>query len=89
MSDGDRTSRVVAVYGSPRVDGMYLYVDAGDTALAAVPEALLARFGVPRHVMSVELWPQRRLARVDAAAVLAALDGAGYFLQLPPPRSRG
>lgn len=75
------------VYRSPRRAGLYLYVDAAE-GLARVPEALLERFGTPVKVLSFELTPERRLARVEAAAVLAALDAQGYFLQLPPQPGR-
>jgi uncharacterized protein len=63
---------------------MYLYVDAAED-LERVPEALLQRFGQPVEAIVLMLTVERRLARADAAAVLASIREAGYYLQLPPP----
>jgi len=73
----------VQVYRSPREDWLYLFVDAR-RGLDDVPEALLARFGEPVHVMELELTPERRLARADPAQVMAAIGEQGFYLQLPP-----
>ncbi|MFZ5654568.1 MAG: YcgL domain-containing protein [Pseudomonadota bacterium] len=71
------------VYRSSRRADLYLYVtEARD--LAPVPEDLLARFGTPELALCLELGPDRRLARADSGAVLAALRGCGWYLQLPP-----
>jgi uncharacterized protein YcgL (UPF0745 family) len=75
--------RRVVVFRSARVDGMYLFVDASER-LERVPPALLARFGAPLEVMSIDLEPSRRLARADAADVLAAISARGFHLQMPP-----
>ena len=77
-------SRLVRVYRSSKRPDMYLYVDYAEN-LARVPEALLARFGKPVPALSLKLTPERRLARADAAAVLAQIESAGFYLQLPPP----
>jgi uncharacterized protein YcgL (UPF0745 family) len=71
------------VFRSPRREGMYLYIDK-QQGLESLPEALLASFGQPESVMTLVLTPQRRLARADAAAVLAAIAECGYYLQMPP-----
>ena len=75
--------RLCAVYRSPRKEGMYLFVDR-DRPLEDLPDDLLAGFGAPQLALTLELTADRRLARVDAADVLAALDERGYYLQLPP-----
>ncbi len=74
------------VYRCRRQPEMYLYLRAdldpeGDT----LPAGLRERTGRLEEVMRLELHPQRRLARVDVARVLAALADSGWFLQLPPP----
>lgn len=74
------------VYRCRRQPEMYLYLREdldpdGDT----LPAALRERTGRLEEVMRLELHPQRRLARVDVARVLAALADSGWFLQLPPP----
>ncbi len=76
-------SRLVKIYRSPSVQGMYLYVDFRED-LQRVPEALLKRFGNPIEAMSLELTPVRKLARADADAVLRNIEEAGYYLQMPP-----
>ncbi len=71
------------VYRSPRRAEMYLYVDM-ERGLVDVPEPLLASFGEPEKALSLLLTPDRKLARADAAEVLAAIQQQGFYLQLPP-----
>ena len=73
----------VQIYRSPRKAEMYLYVDK-DRALQDVPDSLLASFGEPQPVMSLLLEPGRKLARADAAQVLAHISDHGFYLQMPP-----
>lgn len=77
--------KICSIYKSPRKDEMYLYVDKRDE-LSRVPEALLERFGEPVHVMDMPLTDKRKLARVDTAKVLEALDEPGFYLQMPPAK---
>ena len=79
----DDNRRLVSVFRSPRRDGMYIYVDRKD-GLTRVPEALRELFGTPGHAMDLLLTPGRKLARVDAAEVLAGIRDQGFFLQMPP-----
>ena len=76
-------SLLCQVYGSSRKEQMYLYVEKA-RGLADVPADLMSRFGEPREVMILLLDPQRKLARVDTAAVLASIADKGFYLQLPP-----
>lgn len=78
--------RLVQIFSSPRREEMYLYVDKA-AGLADLPEPLLARFGEPEPVMTLMLEPGRKLARADAAEVLAAIADRGFYLQLPPTAS--
>jgi uncharacterized protein YcgL (UPF0745 family) len=75
--------RLIQIYRSPRKQEMYLYVDKAND-LADVPEDLLLRFGEPEPVMGMMLDAGRKLARVDAAEVLAKIESQGFFLQMPP-----
>ena len=77
------TSRLCEVFRSPRREGMYLYVDRAE-GMARVPEALLQAFGTPQSALILKLETSRRLARADAAEVLAAVAEQGYYLQMPP-----
>jgi len=71
------------VFRSSRKQEMYLYVDK-IRGLVDVPDTLLAQFGEPVPVMLLQLTPEQRLARADAALVLASIDAQGFYLQMPP-----
>lgn len=71
------------IYKSALRADTYLFVPADDD-LSRVPEALLAHFGPPSLVMSLDLWSGRPLARADADTVLSQLRERGYYLQMPP-----
>jgi uncharacterized protein YcgL (UPF0745 family) len=73
----------VQIYKGSRKPEAYLYVDKA-AGMADVPEVLLAQFGEPEPVMTLLLDAQRKLARADAAQVLAKIEHQGYYLQLPP-----
>ncbi len=75
--------RICQIFRSPRKAEMYLYVDKAE-GLAKVPDTLLAQFGEPQAVMVLALDAGRKLARVQAAEVLAKIDSQGFFLQMPP-----
>lgn len=77
------TSPTCWIYRSSRKDEMYLYLRERDN-FDPVPDNLRRLFGRPVFVMALDLDPDRRLARVDAAQVAEQLQRAGYFLQLPP-----
>jgi len=73
------------VYGSRREAEMYLYVERS-TGLSRVPDELMTRFGEAREVLTLKLHADRKLARVRAGDVLAAIKERGYYLQLPPDK---
>lgn len=76
-------TRLVKVFKGDRKPGAFLYVDFTD-ALDGVPEALLVQFGETTEVLSLQLTPDRKLARADAGDVLAQIEATGFYLQLPP-----
>jgi len=71
------------VYASSKHVEMYLYL-ASESGFAAVPVALLQRFGKPRLVMQLQLAQQGNLARESIHKVRHNLQSQGYHLQLPP-----
>ena len=71
------------VWRSTRRTLTYLYL-AEHCAFDDLPADLRNTFGEPRHVMDLELSPERRLAREDARRVMANLAERGWHLQLPP-----
>jgi len=80
------SERLVEIFRGTRKAESYLYVDKAQ-GLADVPEVLLAQFGEPRSVMTLMLDPQRKLARANAAEVLAKIEEQGYYLQMPPTQA--
>ncbi len=62
---------------------LYIYVRRED-ALTRLPEDLLAKLGNMSEVLTMKLTPERKLARVKAADVLAAIASKGFYMQLPP-----
>jgi uncharacterized protein len=76
-------SLLCQVFRSSRKQEMYLYVDKA-RGLQDVPDTLLAQFGDPALVMLLNLTPQYRLARADAALVIASIETQGFYLQMPP-----
>ncbi|MFV8817398.1 YcgL domain-containing protein [Haliea sp. E17] len=75
--------RLVEIFCSSRRAEMYLYVDRAK-GFEDIPEALMQQFGEPRSIMLLMLEPGRKLARADAAEVLAQIEARGYYLQIPP-----
>lgn len=69
------------IYRSNRKLDTYLYLAARDD-FSVIPAALLRVFGPPEYSFSFDLEPERKLAREDAAAVIANLKEQGYHLQL-------
>lgn len=84
MNENRHRPRLVKVYRSRRKVDLYLYVDFAED-LERVPDALLDQFGQPELALSLTLTTERKLARAEARVVLAAIEDAGYFLQMPPP----
>jgi len=77
------SKRFCSVFKSPKKQEMYLYVDR-KTDTNDLPEALLALFGEPGHVLDMVLTPDKKLARVDAQRVLDDIADKGFYLQMPP-----
>lgn len=76
------------IYKGNRRDETYLYL-AAEEDWSVVPEPLLAQMGQLQLVMTLDLTPDRPLARASAGSVIAALEKQGYYLQMPPPRMPG
>jgi uncharacterized protein YcgL (UPF0745 family) len=80
----DSTTPVLCtVYRSNREAGLYVYVRRAE-GLERVPVDLLTQLGPTSEVLTLQLTEDRKLARVRATDVLAALADKGYYLQIPP-----
>lgn len=69
------------IYRSNQKLDTYLYLAVRDD-FSAIPGELLRVFGTPEFSFSFQLEADRKLAREDAAKVLANLKERGYHLQL-------
>jgi uncharacterized protein YcgL (UPF0745 family) len=85
VSDTGIGRKLCMIYKSPKKGEMYLYVERKDE-LRRVPAELLALFGTPVPVTTLLIDAGRKLARADAAQVLADIERRGFYLQMPPPR---
>ncbi len=81
---GECILRIVEIFKGNKREEMYLYVDQKE-GLRQVPDDLLLTFGQTDSVMILPLTQDKKLARVEAADVLEAIEQQGYFLQMPPP----
>ena len=71
------------IYKSSRKEEMYLYL-AKENGFDDLPDPLKKGFGTPSLVMALDLQADRKLARVETAQVMSALEEQGFFLQMPP-----
>ncbi len=76
---------IVRIYRSSLNAETYLYL-AKKSAFDSLPEALRKIFGRPILVMDMLLTEDKKLARADAAKVLAGIEEQGFYLQMPPPK---
>ena len=76
-------SLVCQVFKSSRNQEMYLYVEKA-RGVQDIPDDLMTRFGEPLPVMLLLLTVDHKLARADAAEVLASIERQGFYLQMPP-----
>ncbi len=71
------------IYKSLKKDELYLYVKQNDD-FSDVPQTLLDSLGRLKFVMSLDLTPERTLARADVNQVMQSLTEKGFFIQMPP-----
>lgn len=72
------------VYRSERRPDTYVYM-ADAATLTRLPPELTRVLGRLTEALRFELTASRKLAREDAARVLANLQQMGYHVQFPPP----
>lgn len=71
------------IFKGSREQEMYVFVPR-DRGQDNIPDELKQRMGRISEVMTLDITPDRKLARADAGRVLAAIREQGYFLQMPP-----
>lgn len=72
--------KTVIYKGSKKYDS-YLYVEQEDD-FSRVPGALLRALGKLERIMTLELTPEKQLARADVNQVMNALKEEGFYLQM-------
>ncbi len=75
--------RLCSIYRCSKKEGMYLYVDKTD-GLEVIPDNLHKQIGSTELAMSLLITEDKKLARANAADVLAAIAEKGFYLQMPP-----
>jgi len=74
------------VYKSlPKAD-TYVFLAKRD-GFDVLPAPIAETLGKLTWVMDLDLTPERKLAREDAAVVMANIERRGFHLQLPPPET--
>ncbi len=81
MSEPD--NMLCTIFKGSREQEMYVYVPR-EAGADNIPEELQKRMGVLKEVMTLEISPQRKLARASAETVLRDIQDKGFYLQLPP-----
>jgi len=71
------------IYRSNKKSGLYLYLAKQDD-FSSIPADLLRSIGQPEYVMELEITPERKLARENAADVLKGIEENGFYIQMPP-----
>jgi len=71
------------IYKSNKKADLYLYIDKQDD-FSSLPETILKSIGQPEYVMQLEITPERKLARENAADVINGIKENGFFIQMPP-----
>lgn len=72
------------VYKSVRKSDTYIFLRE-EEGFDVLPDALAEQLGELAFVISLQLSPERKLAREDVNAVMRNLREQGFHLQLPLP----
>jgi uncharacterized protein YcgL (UPF0745 family) len=74
---------ICSIYRCSKKEGMYLYVDK-KVGLEKIPEPLMRQIGKTELAMTLLIDSEKKLARANAADVLASINEKGFYLQMPP-----
>jgi uncharacterized protein len=75
------------IYRCSKKQEMYLYLPLEQEKadpLHGLPDGLVQLTGNLSKVMELEITPERKLARVTAQEVIAAIEAKGFYIQMPP-----
>ncbi len=82
MTTNKITELECVVYKSLKKDETYVFIPA-TTPLSELPEELLKVLGQTELVMTLNLTPEKKMARGTAAEVLKSIEQQGFHLQMP------
>lgn len=71
-----------AVYKSLKKDEMYVFIPT-TTPLSDLPDELMKVLGQAELVMTLDLTPEKKMARGTATEILKSIDKQGFHLQMP------
>lgn len=71
-----------AVYKSIKKDDTYVFIPT-TTPLSDLPEELIKILGQAEMVMTLNLTPEKKMARGTAAEVMKSINKQGFHLQMP------
>ena len=71
-----------AVYKSKKKDETYVFIPTS-TPLSDLPDELLKVLGQAEMVMTLNLTPEKKMARGTAAEVIKSIEKQGFHLQMP------
>ena len=76
------TEMECVVYKSLKKDETYVFIPA-TTSLSDLPDELMKVLGTTEMVMTLNLTPEKKMARGTAAEVMESINKQGFHLQMP------
>jgi len=73
----------IRVLAGKRKPDTYLFIPS-EAETEDLPTELLLLLGELRDVITLDITPEKQLARCTGAEVLEGVANAGYYLQMPP-----
>lgn len=70
------------VYKSLKKDETYVFIPT-TTSLSDLPDDLLKVLGQAELVMTLNLTPEKKMARGSAEVVMKSIEEQGFYLQMP------
>lgn len=78
----DLTEMECVVYKSLKKDETYVFI-ATSTPLSDLPDELMKVLGQTEMVMTLNLTPEKKMARGTAAEIMQSINEQGFHLQMP------
>lgn len=70
------------VYKSLKKDETYVFIES-TSSLSELPDALSKVLGKTELVMTLNLTPEKKMARGNAAEIMLSIEQQGFHLQMP------